>query len=109
MEKDLKPKKKIFSKRVLVAFGIISFILIVGSLFSIISIDREPVEGGKSPRLLSIENKSEEVDVENGEDEATVGEFSDFFDIFGDFAPWIWMPLVGYFAWKFFNTGRRSV
>ena len=79
MKKEDKPKNRIFSKRVLVAFGIIFFIVVVGVFFSVILSKGEQVE--KELEKPPENNESEET-LEEGESDEEVDIFDNLFDNF---------------------------
>ena len=89
------PKKRILSKRVLIALGIVSFLIIAGSLFSIISIDKE----GEFEKPSENEENEEPLEEDENEEE-------DLLDTFFDNFPF-WIAGFVALAWVFDRFRRK--
>ncbi len=93
MIKD-KPKKDILSKRVLIAVGIISFLMIAGAIIGLLS-GKDPVEEREQPEMNNEGNESEELEEEVGA-----------FDLLGKLPFWAFIPII-FIIWKLFWDKNR--
>ena len=98
MKKENEPKNKILSKRVLIAFWVVGFFLIVVILFSITSIEIKE----KEPEKPSENNESGELleNVESEEDFSITGQIMDF-------PIWLWIVFGILFIWFNKNFWKR--